>query len=123
MNMLCPKTPRVKDKAHVAFIHALPCCCTLLEGESVVAHHLLRVPTEERGAARKSGDNWTLPLANHVHVDLHHCGMDERAFLARYGVNGPALAALLYQMSGNELACRRAIFEMRGVNVLRELEE
>ena len=111
--MLLPKTRRVKDKAHIAFLHRLPCCCTLLEGERVIAHHLLRVPNEERGAGMKSGDDWTLPLANHVHVELHHCGMDERAFLAGYGIYGPGLAALLYRLTGNEDACRRAIFEMR----------
>lgn len=113
MTLLIPKTRPIKDKAHIAFLHRLPCCCTLLEGAEVVTHHLLRVPTEERGAGRKSGDDWAIPLAHHVHHDLHHCSADERKYLAIYGIYGPALAALLYRLTGDEDACRRAIFEMR----------
>ncbi len=115
--LLVPKTERISDKAHVAFLHRLPCVLTSYEGPEVVVHHLLRVPTEERGAGLKSGDDWTLPMRDGRHVDLHHCGMDERAFLARYGVYGPGLAALLYRLTGNETAARRAIFEMREMAV------
>lgn len=103
----------VRDREHIAFLHTLPCVCTLREGSIVVVHHLLRVPTNERGGAMKSGDDWCLPLADPIHVDLHHCGRDEREFLWDHGIYGPALAALLYRLSGNEDACRRAIMECR----------
>ena len=105
----------VRDPDHLAFVHRLPCVCTLREGEGVQAHHLTRVPTNERGGARKAGDNWILPLWHEIHHNLHNCGQDERQFLAEYGIYGPALAALLYRLSGNEHACRRAIEECRGI--------
>ena len=102
----------VKDEAHLKFIRTLPCCCCRLEGHTE-PHHLLRVPTNERGGARKSGDDWVIPLAAHIHYDLHNRGVDERDFLASYDVYGPGLAALLYRLSGNEDACRRVIWEIR----------
>lgn len=107
------KTPRVIDPDHMAFIHRLPCICTGHEGQEIQAHHLMRVPTNERGGARKSGDNWCIPLHWEIHHNLHHCKDGEIAFLVMYGIYGPAMAALLYQLSGNEDACRRAMQEMK----------
>lgn len=100
---------------HVAFVRAkLPCVITLREGEGVQPHHLLRVPTNERGGAMKSGDDWIIPLWWEAHNALHNAEMDERAFLAEYDIYGPGLAALLFRLTGDEDACRRAIMEARG---------
>ena len=99
---------------HVDFVRTLPCVVTMREGDGVQPHHLLRVPTNERGASMKSGDDWTIPLWWEVHNALHNDGVDERTFLAEHGIYGPALAALLFRLTGDEDACRRAIMEMRG---------
>jgi hypothetical protein len=111
--LLIPKTPVVRDKAHLVFLHLLPCCLTLREGEGVQAHHLLRTPTNERGGGRKCGDDFAIPIWHELHHQLHHSILDERDFLAGFGIYGPGLAALLYRLTGNEHACRRAISEMR----------
>lgn len=100
---------------HVDFVRTLPCVVTLREGEGVQPHHLMRVPTNERGGAMKSGDDWLIPLWWETHNDLHNSPIDEREFLAEYGVYGPGVAAALYRLSGNEDACRRVIMEVRGI--------
>lgn len=104
---------RVNDPKHMAFVASLPCCLTGRQGEGVQVHHLLRVPTNERGASKKSGDDWVIPLWHETHSLLHTCGWDERKFLRSHGVWGIGLAALLYRLSGDEDACLRAIEEMR----------
>lgn len=106
------KIKPLRDKDHLLFIPILPCLITRKRGEGVQAHHLLRVPTNERGAAMKSGDDFLVPLWWEAHHALHNEGMDERDFLGQYGIYGPGIAALLYRLSGDETACLRAIEEM-----------
>ena len=100
---------RFTDEKHLAFIRTLPC---VVAGGQAEAHHLLFVPTNERGGAMKSGDCWTIPIGHWHHMKLHETG--ERSYLAALSIYGPGLAALLYQMSGNTDACLRALQECRG---------
>ncbi len=112
---------RFVDIEHLDFIRSLPClCCGHPPPNS--AHHVMRVPTNERGGAMKSGDCWTVPLCfgpypRGCHMTLHH--WEEEKWSLRHNVAAllmylPASAALLYQMSGNKDACIRAIKDMRG---------
>ena len=104
---------RMVDDKHLAFIRSLPCLASDYSclGD-IEAHHLLGLPDNSRGGALKAGDRWTIPLCRAHHGDLHMNG--ERKFLDWHGIAyPPALAALLYQLSGNETACLRVIAEMK----------
>ena len=98
-----PKPPRpIRDRKHLAFVASLPCCITG-QDDGVQAHHLLSV--SEKCMGRRSGDDKTIPLHFQTHTALHRHG-DERGFLEGCGIDGPALAAALYEASGDyELAC------------------
>lgn len=97
--------PPIRDKKHLAWLHELPCC---ISGSTVnvVAHHLLRTP--EKAMGRKSGDNHTIPLASHIHMALHRDGNETR-FLKQYGIDGPALARRLWEVSGDIEAGQRVL--------------
>jgi len=104
---------RLVDEKHLAFVRSLPC---LAEGlacnQGIVAHHLLSIPNNSRGGALKADDSWVLPLCHRHHARLHETG--ERKFLDWHGIAyPPALAALLFVLSGNETACLRVIEEMK----------
>ena len=77
---------------------------------NVVVHHLLR--NSDKCAGRKSGDNFCIPLASHIHNALHADGNETR-FLDGYGIDGPALAAALYEVTGDI---------EKGLRVVRGLE-
>lgn len=97
----------IRNKAHLRFIESLPCCATGRTG--CQAHHLLRV--EGKCMGRRSGDNWAIPLHHEVHAALHADGNEER-FLAKYGIDGPALAAALWRVSGDEDAAWAILMEV-----------
>ena len=92
-----PRPKRETDARHLAFVRTLPCCICHRPGFTE-AHHLLRGVT--RGMGLKSADRWALPLCDVHHAGLHAHG-DETEFLALRGINGPALAAALYSVSGD----------------------
>ncbi len=100
---------RFEDEDHLKWIRTLPC---LLCGGTAEVHHLLRVPTNERGGAMKTGDRWAVPLCHEHHMLLHTWG-DEIAFMSANKIYGPAIAALLYQLTGDTDAALRSIGEMR----------
>ena len=93
---------RLSNPKHLRFIRGLPCAiCGRPDSE---AHHLLRGPV--RGMGLKAGDDWTIPLCSAHHRGLHADGNEVR-YLG--DINGPALAAALWQASGDDLAGLRAI--------------
>lgn len=96
--------PPIRDRKHLAFVAGLPCCITETP-YGVVYHHLLR-GTGEKCAGRKSGDNWVIPLCGDMHHELHADGNETR-FLKQWGIDdGPALAKVLYEATGDyERAC------------------
>jgi hypothetical protein len=86
--------PPIRDKAHLKRVSEMPCCICCIDPGGV-AHHLLR--TDEKCAARKSGDDKTIPLCHDDHDALHRAG-DEIEFLASHGITKPVEYALsLYQ--------------------------
>ena len=102
-----PKTPlghfRIKPrretaKDHLRFIRSLE--CPIYPGSRPIeAHHLLRADPK-RGMGRKAADRYVIPLSKLAHIDLHLCG-DEVAYLGRFGIDGRALAAKLWKISGD----------------------
>ncbi len=89
------KEKRVRDKVHLAFVASQPC---LVCGRAPAqAHHLKFAQT--RAMSLKVSDEFTLPLCNVHHDQLHRSG-DERAWWARHGIINPLkLAARLWAAS------------------------
>lgn len=92
-----PRPKRDECKRHLAFVANLPCCVCRRPGDTQV-HHLLRGVV--RGMGMKAADRWTIPLCTIHHAALHAHG-DETEFLALRNVDGPALAAALWSVSGD----------------------
>jgi hypothetical protein len=89
------KPKRTSDKHHLEYVASQPCCiCGKL---GVQVHHLLRADPK-RSMSRKAGDEFTVPLCHHHHLGLHTCG-DEGFYLDHHNVDGPGLAAKLWEQS------------------------
>ena len=92
---LIPKEKRVRDPAHLAFVASQPC---LICGRRPAQAHHLRF-AQPRAMAMKVSDEFTVPVCNTHHDQLHRSG-DERAFWARNGfvdplkVRGPAVGGV-----------------------------
>ena len=104
-----PRSGMCRD--HLAFIRSLSCPIYPDEGP-VEAHHLLRAD-QTRGMGRRAADRYAIPLSVKAHRELHAAG-DEEAWLAERGIDGRALAAALWRVSGNMGAARRAVCRSRG---------
>lgn len=81
---LLPKEKRLRDRAHLAFVAAQPC---LICGRRPAQAHHLRF-AQPRALALKVSDEFTVPLCNSHHDQLHRSG-DERAFWNSHGVASP----------------------------------
>ncbi len=86
------KTPKFRSRAYLAHVASLRCC--VCGTSPCQAHHLLR--RSGHGMGMKAGDDWTIPLCPMCHRNLHLDGNEPR-WLASHEINGPALAATLYQ--------------------------
>jgi len=90
-----PKEKRIRDKAHLAFVAEQPC---LVCGRAPAQAHHLKF-AQSRSMGLKVSDEFTLPLCNIHHDQLHRSG-DERAWWARSGIIDPLkLAARLWAAS------------------------
>ena len=100
-----PKRKRVKNgrhNDHLAFIRSLP-CAVCHRTAFTVSHHLLRVPGGKKGLGIKNDDRWAINLCDRHHLNLHLDGNEVR-YLAQHSIDGPALAALLWSVSGDREA-------------------
>ena len=79
-----PKEKRVRDPAHLAFVASQPC---LICGRQPAQAHHVRF-AQPRALGMKVSDEFTVPLCNTHHDQLHRTG-DERAFWARNGIIEP----------------------------------
>ena len=79
-----PKDQRLRDKAHLAFVASQPC---LVCGRRPSHAHHLRF-AQPRAMGLKVSDEFTVPLCNGHHDELHRVG-DERAWWARHGIIEP----------------------------------
>lgn len=101
-----PTRKRVKKghhSAHLAFVRSLPCALCFRAGQSE-PHHLLRVPNGKKGMGIKNGDEWSIPLCAVHHRALHLDGDEPLYLLAKSEyrlIDGPALAAVLWTVTGN----------------------
>ena len=77
---LIPKEKRFRDRAHLAFVASEPC---LVCGRRPAQAHHLRF-AQSRAMALKVSDEFTVPLCNTHHDELHRSG-DERAWWAETG--------------------------------------
>jgi len=92
---------------HLAFLRRLE--CPVYPGERPIeAHHLLRAD-RTRGMGRKAADRYAIPLSQRAHRELHETG-DEEAWLAAKGIDGRALAAALWRVSGDLEAGMRIVY-------------
>lgn len=100
------------DADHLKWLRNLE--CPIYPGlRPIEAHHLLRAD-ETRGMGRKAADKYAIPLSAKAHRELHAHG-DEEAYLASKGVDGRALAASLYRVSGDTEAGLRLVYRARKV--------
>ena len=79
-----PKDQRLRDKAHLEFVASQPC---LVCGRRPSHAHHLRF-AQPRAMGLKVSDEFTVPLCNGHHDELHRTG-DERAWWARHGIIEP----------------------------------
>ncbi|HUT49974.1 MAG TPA: hypothetical protein VM325_11590 [Alphaproteobacteria bacterium] len=92
---------------HLTFLRRLE--CPVYPGERPIeAHHLLRADGT-RGMGRKAADRYAIPLSQRAHWELHDGG-DEEAWLAAKGIDGRALAAALWRVSGDLEAGMRIVY-------------
>jgi hypothetical protein len=90
-----PKEKRLRDKEHLVFVAGQPC---LICGRKPAQAHHLRF-AQPRAMAMKVSDEFTVPLCNLHHDELHRTG-DERAWWARHGIIEPLkFAARLWAAS------------------------
>lgn len=78
------KEKRIRDKAHLAFVASQP--CLICGRRPAQAHHVKFA--QSRSMSLKVSDEFTLPLCNTHHDQLHRSG-DERAWWARHGFIDP----------------------------------
>lgn len=105
---------RVRDNGHLAFIRRLPCACCGSPAPSDAAH--IRTASAAHGKAftggqRKPDDKWTLPLSRACH-ERQHSGSELR-FWEERGIDPFALAARLYEISGDIHLGQAAILNAR----------
>lgn len=113
------RQPRPGDsRAHLEFIRKLPCCVCGIHGgiysPYTVAHHLLRADNRPKGTGRKHLDKYAIPLCTIAHRDVHAHGNDE-AWLTERGIDGRALAAALWRVSGDLDKGRRIVSRAKRV--------
>ncbi len=93
--LMIPKEKRLRNRSHLAFVARQPC---LVCGRRPSQAHHLRF-AQSRAMAMKVSDEFTLPLCNGHHDELHRTG-DERAWWARHGIIEPLkFAARLWAAS------------------------
>ncbi len=87
------KSPRFRSRDYLKHVCALACAaCGINPGG--VAHHLLK--GSGHGMGLKAPDDMALPLCPACHTGLHQDG-NELRWLSERGIDGPELAAKLFQ--------------------------
>ncbi len=94
--------------AHLSFLRTLE-CPVYPDRRPLEAHHLLRAD-KSRGMGRRAADRFAIPLSRKAHRELHGAG-DEEAWLASNGIDGRALAAALWRVSGDRDAALKSFGE------------
>lgn len=106
------KSTKGSTEAHRRFIASLECLVPYCRRTDCQCAHVrfgdVDFGKHETGAARKPGDQWTVPLCVDHHVHQH--AMGERAFwIAVARVDPLTVAALLWLHTGNKVAALSVI--------------
>lgn len=100
------KPGRQQSLKHLNWLRSLE--CPIYPGlRPIQSHHLLRADPQ-RGMGRKAADKFAIPLCRKAHNELHRDG-DEDAYLSSHGIDGRALAARLWKLTGDSEAGLRAV--------------
>lgn len=110
---------------HLKLIAQMHCCVCWAE-PPVDPHHLMRVAGEGvKGIGRKHKDKWAIPLCHKEHssgeTDSAHGHGDDEAWLATKGIDGRALAASLWAVTGDLVAMERVNFANHQRSMLRRV--
>ena len=111
-----------KQPKHIAWLHETE--CPIYPGERpIVVHHLLRTYDEHghriiKSQSQKTDDRLAIPLCDRAHRELHDAG-DEESFLARHGIDGRALGAALFRVTGDTPAGLRIVFRFHQAALLK----
>jgi hypothetical protein len=89
------KPVRIRSLEHLKHVRTFSCVACKAPGPST-AHHLTIAQPKARGL--KAGDQWSLPLCDRCHKELHARG-DERAYWADIGIDPISLAESLWANS------------------------
>jgi hypothetical protein len=81
-------------------------------GERPTESHNLMRADRTRGMGRRAAERYAIPLSARAHRELHAAG-DEKGWLAAYGVDSRALAALLWRCTWNYELGMRAVERAR----------
>jgi len=111
------RQPRIEDPRHLAFIRKLPSVISGAYGcEACHIRFGSAVYRKKSGAtAMKADDAWTVPMTREEHASQHD--RNEKAFWDEQGIDPLALAAALYEISGDEDAGRRIILQARSAKL------
>lgn len=100
--MLMQRQPRVNDPEHLAFVRRLPCIICKNNIESQAAHIRYGEPDigkRHSGMGEKPDDRWAVPLCQKDHDHQH--SLNERHYWELAGKDPLAIAAALYEVSGD----------------------
>ncbi len=104
-----PRKREGNSEAHLELIRQCH-CVRCYRPPRVTPHHLQRgLPVGERGMKRKAADRYTIPLCLPCHRWVEKTGNDEEQ-LASIGIDGRALAAALWFITGDLDAMDRYVF-------------
>jgi hypothetical protein len=72
---------RLRSSPYLRHIRSKPC---LVCGDKAEAHHLNFA--QPRAMGKKNGDQWTVPLCHHHHMEMHNSFLGERSWWASQGI-------------------------------------
>ena len=87
---------RLRSQAYLNHIRGKPCLVCGSPGE---AHHLTHA--QPRALAKKTGDQFTVPLCHQHHMELHDSPMPERTWWALNGIEPMVWAENCYKEWNN----------------------
>lgn len=99
-----PKERRIRDKVHLRFVAHHP--CVICGRQPTQAHHVKYA--QPRSMALKVSDEYTVPLCNVHHDQLHRAG-DEKSWWAQHKLNPLEIAQRLWTVKDKSLP-----FELEG---------
>jgi hypothetical protein len=111
------KTPKVESRKHLAYLRRLPCIACLCTGvittgaqAAHVRYSCAAAGKVNPGFAARSNDSHAVPLCPRHHLQDQHAG-NEREFWERLRVDPLAIAAMLWEMSGDVDGARQQLLQ------------